>query len=300
VALAFLLILVATPYRTIVAHEFPALEARGPAPFQMTLLPAETLKSERQLFQNGNEVPIRFPLSLSGVSPDSIIVIDGFMIDLKAANGLSWNSGWMSSRQDIFPETRETRIDVMLKKKVLERMSSSTVKASIALVFTLFHDANRRNFVVPSERFDMEDVGSCFSGGAFTRVIHCLGPLRGPRSLLITTDVSENTCPLNKGESPADPGEIARGWSRNNDSEPAEFGISPVKTVEFYVSVTGTYGSVSRRSAGLCPGTPVVLSNPQPVRRNQTAIEVDNLRLPDYQPKLDSTFTSGGIGVGVR
>jgi hypothetical protein len=92
----------------------------------------------------------------------------------------------------------------------------------------------------------------------------------------MTSDVSQTTCPLHRGETPAPAGELARDWSHSDDSEPAEFGISPIKDVNFSVAIP-------QRAAGLCPGTPVVLSTPEPIRRGQMTIPLENLRLPEYR-----------------
>lgn len=288
-ALAFLLILIATPYRAIVAREFPPLDAREQLPFQMTLLPGETSQGEAPS-QNGKEVSMRLPMLVSGLAADAIVVIDGFIVEIEPSDGPSWNSGWISPGLFIFPNTKNTQFDFSLKKKVFQRMQLHPAKARISLAFTLFRDANQRSFVVPSSEFLMQGVGRCFPGAGYSRSIHCFMPLRRPRSLMITSDLSENTCPLYEGESLARPGEIARDWTTNSDSEPAEFGLSPVKRIELAL----LYRSPGRIGGGLCPGTPTILSNPQPVRRNQSAIEVDNLRLSDYQ-LAPLRFTTGNV-----
>ena len=292
--LAFLLILVATPYRSIVAHEFPPI-GRQESPFQMTLLPAETPEPE-PAFENRKEVLIRLPMSVAGVAPDAIVVINAFMVDLESPHQFSWNSGWTSHGLDIFPETKNARIDFLVKKRVSEQMESSPVKMKLSLAFTLFRDANRRSLLLPSGEFSLQDVGRCLAGTRYARSIRCFMPLRSPRSLMITGDMSESTCPLYEGESRASPGEIGRYWTPNTDSEPADFGISPVERLEF--SFAFRPPTKRRVGAGLCPGTPVILSNPQPVRRNQMVIQVDNLRLPDYRVAPPKGFTAGyGIDI---
>lgn len=74
----------------------------------------------------------------------------------------------------------------------------------------------------------------------------------------------------------------SRGWTQNGDGL-AEFGISPVKAVDLYLS-DWTY-SAKRRSVGICPGTPLVLSDPEPAGRNQAQVLFDGVRLVDYEQK---------------
>jgi hypothetical protein len=113
-------------------------------------------------------------------------------------------------------------------KKVTFDQFSSPVKVRVTLAFTRFHGENRKEFVVPEGESTLPDAGHCSIEQRFFQRIHCIAPLRGPSSLLITSDFSAGTCPLAERESRASAGDIGRGWTRNGD-EPADFGINPVK-----------------------------------------------------------------------
>jgi len=288
----FLLILVAIPYRTIVNREFPHLDAGQQSPFQLSLLPAETSATDTAANEE-REVEIRMPLSVSSIAPESVVIVDGVLITIEAPNGISWDSGWRSPGMFLFPEQKRTQIDFTLKRSLFERMKSAPVRLRISLAFTLFQDKNRRQFVTPHGKFAISNLGLCTAGSGYVPRIHCLAPLRGPSFLLITADMSGNTCPLSEGESPASPGEIARGWTQNGGSEPAEFGISPVKEVDLYLS---DWNNPKRRGSGICPGTPLVLSNPEPVHQNQGDVHIDNVRLGDYQ-QGSLRITMGNVAI---
>jgi hypothetical protein len=275
----FVLILVFTPYRTIVAREFPPLDPGQQVPFQLALEPAEENELGLGPRREGNDIQIRLPFAVSGVGAESIVQMDGFLVEVEAADGWRWNSDWKSSWETLLPERKSTQIDFAMKKSIFERMQSSAVKIRLAVAYTLFHDGKRREFVTPTGEFRMEDVGLC-SATSYTRAIHCLAPLRRPSSLLISADMALSTCPVVKGESPAIPGEMARYWVRG-ESAPAEFGISSVQSID--LNLQDSNWEANRRSAGICLGTPLVLSNPEVVRQNQTALEMDGIRLEDYR-----------------
>jgi hypothetical protein len=276
-----LLILVATPYRSLVAREFPQLSGGQQAPFQLALLPAVKVESESApQEEDQKEIEIRLPLGVSGLEAESIAAVDGVMVSLEAPDGLQWDSGWKARGQSLFPDYRTTEINFVLKRRVFERIGSARVKFRLSIAFTLFHDTHRREFVTPPGVFRMEDIGLCSAETNYSQTIRCLAPLHGPESLLITTDMSMSTCAVPEGESPAAHGELARDWIRGG-SEPAEFGISPVKTVNLYLA--NWNGAARRLNPGICPGTPLVLSSPKPVRRNQIALQIDGVRLSDYR-----------------
>lgn len=287
------LILVTTPYRTLLAREFPQLNLEQKPPFQLGLLPPEKTDSESAPEkEDEKEVEIQLPLTVSGLEDQSIAAVDGFLIALEAPDGFKWNSGWKYPGLSLFPNQKSTRIDFSLKRGVFEHVRHSRAKFRLWLAYTLFRDTNRREFVTPSGVFRMADVGLCSADSGYSRGIHCLAPLRRPKSFLISSDMSMSTCPLLEGESPASAGEIARDWTRSGGSQPAEFGISPVKTVDLYL--LDWHEASDRRRSGICPGTPLVLSNPEPVGRNQISMQMDGVRLADY--RLPSVkFTIGSI-----
>jgi len=287
-ALTVVLIIVATPYNAIVKHDFPQLEPGELLPVQMALLPAKTA-ADANVPDKEKEIVIQIPLSTSGVADDSIVVVSGVKVSLEAPNGLRWNSGWESPGISLFPDQKATQIDFNLKRKFFERVKSYSVKARIALALTVYRDKNRADFVTPPGEFAMPDLGFC-SAGTYLREIHCRAPLRTPSSMLITSDLSATTCPAREGESRADNREIVRDWHQNSDSL-AEFGISPVKNIDVYL--WDRHDGARRLVAGICPGTPLIISSPKFVRSTRMELEINSLRLADYRLRQDEPGASG-------
>lgn len=192
---ALLLILIVTPYRTIMARDFPALPAGQKAPFKLGLLPAQAAYSAAPVTEK--EVAIRIPLSVSGLAPESIIAVAGIMLELNAPGAPSWNSGWMTNGTEIYPERSQTEFGFTLKKRVFQRMHSSPVTLHLSLAYTLFRQTNQREFVIPNGVFTLQAVGVCAAEPrGYLQELQCVAPLRRPESFLITTDPSASTCSL--------------------------------------------------------------------------------------------------------
>lgn len=295
-ALAVALIVAATPYSAIVNHEFPRLGPAEPLPVQLALLPADSPKAA-EVPDKEKEIVIQLPLSASGIAEDSIVVLSGVKVSLEAPDGSRWKSGWVSTGRSLFPDQRTTEISFSLKKNFFEQVKSYSVKTRISLALNVYQDKNRKEFVTPRGEFLMSDVGFCSADESFVREIHCRAPLRTPSSMLITSDLSATTCPAREGESRAETREIVRDWHQNSESGPAEFGISPVKNFDVYMWDRNE--STRRMVAGICPGTPLLISNPTFVRSIGTELEINNLRLADYRLRQ---FSTGGDGFmfGVR
>ena len=189
------------------------------------------------------------------------------------------------------------QIPFSLKEAFFDQVKSASVKARISLALTEYRDKNRRDFVTPRGEFLMSNVGVCSTEPSYERKIRCRTPLHTPSSMLITSNLSANTCPAREGESRAETRFVVRNWHQNSDSGPAEFGISPVKNFDLYLWVQNRNGARPMVD-GICPGTPLVISNPELVRRFGTELEISELHLADYRLRQ---FGSGGGGfIGIR
>lgn len=277
---AFFLLLVLTPYQAIVAHQFPALQPGEQPPFRARLLSPDSSHGNMDSEQSKN-VEIRLPLSISGISAEHFVNIYTVRIQFETTSGVRWDSGWQSRGFLLFPDQKRTEVNFTLKAGLFKRIQPSAAKVRLVFAFTLFHERNQQEFVVPQGNFDLVDVGHCFIEDGYTPDLKCLAPLREPGSLLIATDASKSTC---RHEPTSPPAGIARYWMEHGGSEPAEFGISPVQSFNIYVS-GGT------NDAGICVGTPLVLSKPEALLSGQTEIEAKDIYLGQYHEKaLGFTF----------
>jgi hypothetical protein len=268
---AITFIALVTPYRTEMAREYPL---STPGQFHLALLPAKAFDSGEFIYAADGKVALRFPLSITGIPDESFVQLNGTTLTLENADGLRWDSGWEFAGQKLFPDQKVTSLDLRIKKSVFDRMKASPIKARLLVAFTLFHDRNQRQFVTPAGEFAMPGVGLCSAKTEYWHRIHCRVPMKSPEFLLISSENTSSTCPRSDRVSPDKPEEMAHGSVGGDDSEPAELGISPVKSVDLYLDGA---------SRGICPGTPLVLSNPIMVSHNRIELQLDNLSLDNYR-----------------
>ena len=278
----FALIMIFAPYRTLIAREFP-ISSNGQLPLHVAMLPSRAPAPEYAV-NMGNSIPLRLPLSLSGLPSDSFVELKGVILTLTNSQGARWDSGWQGRDMLLFPSEKTANIEVRLGQEDFEHMKSSPVNIRLLLAFTLLRDKNQRQFVVPNGGFAFPDLGLCSVqtnswSHLVPRNLVCRLPLRRPSFLLITTQTAQSTCPLPKNQTPPVSGETV--WEFfHNDSEPADPGISPVKILGLSLSNTNPSG---RSDPGICPGTPLTLSNPEEAGKNRLEVQLDNVSLADYQ-----------------
>lgn len=292
-ALTTVVFVAAAPYNAIVNHQFPRLRPGEPLPVQLVLLPAHA-SGDVGVSDKEKEIVIQIPFEASGIADNSIVVVSGVKVFLKASNGLRWISGWESPGIQLFPDQKSMQISFTLKKNLFDQLKSYPVQARISLALTVYRDQNPKEFVTPRGEFLMPDVGLCSAEMSYRREMHCRMPLRTPSSILITSDLSATTCPAMGQESRAEAPEIARNWHQHSDPGPAEFGISPVKTLDLFL--WAQHASTRQTISGICPGTPLVISSPELDRHTGTDLEINSLHLADYR-EVSPEFSRFGIVV---
>lgn len=269
----------ATPDRSWIVRQYPL--PTGNAPVELGLLPPDTHEDNFAPIYN-DEVSIQLPLSVKGVSENSFLGLDGMIVNLAMANGFRWNSGWKSNSQWLFPDQKTADLGFQIKQHDFDKLTSGPVTAHLFLAFTLYRNQNRRQFVVPGGSFSLPEVGLCTTELQYSRGIHCLAPLRRPTFLLVSSQSSTSTCPLDGAVTPRTNAIFLRDFVRGA-SEPAEIGISPIRPFDIAFS---DWDWSTRRpvSPGICPGTPLILSTPEVAGHSGIELQFDNLSLADYQP----------------
>jgi hypothetical protein len=271
---AALLVLVAAPYRTLIAHDYP-LAGGSSAPLQLTLRPPNPLQGTTT-YGGNSKLAVHFGFDVSGLPKDSFVLLNGRMLTLTNSQGAHWDSGWEEARLPIYSDQRFVNIDFYMKKEEYDRMKSSPVQAHVLLAFTLYHDKNQRTFSVPPGEFSVPDLGFCTAGITWA-TFTCRTPLR-TANIQMSYQMAASTCPLSKNEIRATAGEMAREFIPGE--QPAEFGISPVEIKQLNLYA---WQNTDRSNPNACPGTPVTISNPEEAGRSRLELQYDNFTLPDYQ-----------------
>jgi len=293
VALAaiIVLILVATPYRKLVARSYPLLQPPD-TQLQFALLPPPKSSGSEDLPDRDEKVTVALPLSVSGVKEQSILKIRGVLLEIEASNGRRWDSGWTSLYQTLFSNRHRVVVSLEIPKKEYDAIKSGIVNGSLSLAMETLRDTEVQRFVAAEGEFALPGAPFCSANWGFAREIHCRAPLRDPYWLL-TTDTSESTCPLGEDESRPKAGTLAHAWVGSPGSETPDFDFNPVRFFDFSAWSDEDSGG-TERDPGICAGTPFTLSKPQPERRFQEELEFKQLAIDDYRTRM-GRFTFGRI-----
>ena len=265
-----------TPDRASIVRQYPP--STGGLPLQLGLMRTDTYEGQLSPLYN-NEVSIQLPVSVTGIPENSFLRLDGMIVTLATANGFLWDSGWKANSQWLFSDHKTAQLYFQIRQSIFDQLSSGPVTADFFLAFTLYQDKSRREFVVPSGGFRLLDIGWCTTEDQYSRGIHCLAPLRKPAFLLVTSETAASTC-LPENSSPS---AVVRAFVQGYPGR-AEIGISPVRPFDIAFS---DWDWFARRpvSSGICPGTPLTLSNPEETGRRGIELQIKDLHLDDFRER---------------
>ena len=276
---AILIFVVAAPYRTLVAHEYPLAGPAQQLPVQLALdsVKPPALDVAHDMEEIEKSVEVRLPLTVSGVAQGSVVSVDGAMLTIQAPDGLQWNSGWKSVSLRLLPNQQHAQMDFEVKKDLFERIKSTAVKARLSLALTVFHDKDVRGIVATAGEFAVPDVGLCSIESEYSSSsVRCRYPFRIP-FFLATIASSTTTCTTSADE-PVPEGKTAHHWNGSTNAGP----ISPVGTIN--LSFWGWEEAEDYRATpGVCPGTPLVVSMEEEGPHTRLELETSGLHLADYR-----------------
>lgn len=271
----------AAPDRSRIVHQYPL--SSGNSPVELRLIRTDMHEGELAPIYN-DEVSIQLPLSVAGIPNDSFMRLDGTIVTLTNAKGFRWDSGWKTDSQWLFPEQKTANLFFQIERSIFDQLNPGPVTARLFLSFTLYRGRNRQQFVVPSGKFSLPEVGICATEPQYSQGIRCLAPLRRPVFLMVTSESATGTCPLEGTETSRPNGIFLHAFVQGGPG-PAEMGISSVRQVNISLSDWNWFAGrvVNPR---VCPGTPLTLSNPEETGRRGMELQIDNLSLNDFRQRL--------------
>jgi hypothetical protein len=231
-------------------------------------------------YRDDKNVRIVIPLNISGLLADSIVHIRNRSVTLEFASGARWESGWGTQGGFVYPDQKEIRLNFEMKRQMFEKEKDSPAKLTLSLAYDVYHDEDRRDFIMPVGEFPLPGMGRCVSSLGYSRNIECRAPLPRAINVLITTDLSASTCPIEGDGVQAAPGTLARDW-KTIEADGPDLGLSPIQTIGMNPSPSNT--TDIRLNRGICAGTPLVFSHPRLEYKAQEHMSLGDILLSQYR-----------------
>jgi len=240
------------------------------------------------------------PVNVSGVSPGTMILIDGINITPDSLQDSHWSRGWSGQDLQVWPEDQRRDLTYMVKRKEYEEIKSKLLNLHIKLLLSEYQESDARTLLVPPGVFQDSELGICRLTSRAPNAIQCLKPFQSP-NYIARFDAPNSHCGSVRRSPNQTPTnlEVAYAWQPARPEFLPDPGLSPL--VEYALG----FNSVSHipdanatpqenyTAAALCPGAEIRLSRPILKRQFRIQLDLPNIRLQD----LIQEFPVGGADV---
>ncbi len=273
-------LMLARPTAALARHLYPDIAQASQLPGSMVFdsdpsrqVP-DLSNGRRRAAPNG----IALPFNFSGVAADSIVRAQGVQVEISAANGLHWSSGWQQVFQIILPrEKMPSNIYILVDPDFLRRLGSTPATVTVSLANAQLAAGQRSEAIAAGDDYRLPNGGVC-AADTFTSALRCRYPVYTPQLAYMTGRWTSGPCPETPSATPTGPeGGV---WLGGGNSYGVAFALSPVETGQLQFS-NRPYGKGIGPSF-ICPGTPVSYTPYTVVRQFRTTQTISNLDLTRY------------------
>jgi hypothetical protein len=264
------------------AYSIPA--TGNPAPVQLSYDPSAPLQPVAYVPRWPNEVGVEIPLEISGMANQSVVIPDAVSATIESPNGFRWDSTWqLIYAMKFTPDMKTARVGFAMPRPVYDKLKALPLNVRLTLLLTQAQVGAVTRISLPSHSFQVSDFGVCSPQASLADPdeisgISCLSALREPRLTQIQFGPHNAGCKSSPDH--LDAGLADNTWQGSLDVSSAQFGIASVKFPFGTFSNTGSPDG----NLHLCPGTPVIFSRYDLVRRAQAAVTIQGFQLPALTP----------------
>jgi hypothetical protein len=225
------------------------------------------------------EFTVVFPVTISGIAPDTAVKVDNVRVGLTAAGGVRWTSHWQGMYLTWLPGQTNGTLALKISRAFYERMKDKPVTVEMSVALTMLKSGNVKQLMLSENRFQLPGGSVCRNSGVWGNDISCLSPMRQPPLMLVATHFTTEDC---SAAPPSNDGDRGIGWIGTLDTQPAEFGLTSVWESSVYFERFSSARSSERQH--LCPGSQISFAPYTVVSRSQQKIMSQPLDLKSLVP----------------
>ena len=286
-----ILLSVAVPNTETSETKYPSVQlSQASVKIGVRPIPESTGKSNTNgLLEATPNVYLNIPISVSGVAPSSVVVIDLVKLTADSPQNSRWSRGWKYQHAEVWPEDQWKSLAYEVSRKEYEKVKTVPLNFRLELALSEYQETDPRILRISGERFVDPTLGICRVGPIRSEWLECLNAFREPE-FIATVDMRNSPCPKEDDIGDSSSGAISHAWqSQNSDAFPF-YGYSPIVNNRIFfrnVSLADDPERTTRLkipTALFCAGTDIRLSKPMHTRKWRIKLEIPNVRLQDLAP----------------
>lgn len=285
---SFLLVISTIPLARTVEQSYPLLSAdKSPVQFSIPHVP-ESQGNPSGSLPFTSDTMFSISLNVYGVTPGTVVLIDGMKLSADLPSGSQWTHGWTTQYHQVWPGTQRETLTYEVKRKQYEEIMSKPLNLRIELAFSEYREADSRTLVLPATTFHDDQFGICRLHPLALSSVQCLKPFNSP-SFLARFDAPNSPCRSTRRFPDSSPTnlDIAYAWSYAQEKFMPDPGLNPI--VQYAISFNSTSKPSAPVSATqaeysvptLCPGAEIHVARPVLTRKFRVQLDLPNARLED-------------------
>ena len=282
------LIGVVVPNARTVEKDYPPVEAQ-PSPARIAIRqPAEETgrRNANPLFDAVPELNLHVPITVSGVAPGTMVMVDVMKITTDSPQDSRWSYRWKYQHVELWPEDQLKSLSYEVARKEYEKVKTKPLNLYIELALSEYQEDDGRILLVPSGRFGDEMLGICRIDPLQSSSIQCIKPFHAP-GLMATFDPQEFPCPGHRDSYTIQEDAVSHAWEFSNHYSFPDANYTPIADYSIWFRpvslLTDLEAKPQQRSKSLilCPGSEIRLARPELKRQLRVQLDLLNVRLQD-------------------
>jgi hypothetical protein len=272
---------------------YPSVAAKD-APVQISLRAFAPGGNHKSAWSSSSDtVNLVLPVSVSGVAPGSVVLIDGINVKADSQEASRWNRGWNGQYLQIWPEDQRKELRYVVNRKDYERLKSNLYNLRIEIAFSEYQSTEARTLRVSSGIFSDQVLGTCRLSPIGIATIQCLKPIRTP-GYMARFDGANSPCAGEEALADRD-ASVSYVWQHPNFDFLPDANLNPVVDYNLWFSpVARDKDNESERTRrrnpmNLCGGADIWLARPVFKRQFRVELNLPNTRLLDLAEYTEYT-----------
>jgi hypothetical protein len=231
-------------------------------------------------------VSLDIPLSVSGVAPTTMVMVDRIKLTTDSPQHSRWSSRWKYQHAELWPEDQLKRLSYEVERKEYEKVKAVPLNIHIELALSEYQEADARTLRVLADNFVDPTLGICRIGPRQSGWFECLKPFHAP-GYMATVDPQRSPCPKDVNSGALSEEAVSHAWEYPNSSIFPDSSYSPVVDYSILFKGASLLSDLERatqlrgKSVNFCPGTEIRLAKPVLKRQLRIKLDMSNVRLQD-------------------
>jgi hypothetical protein len=250
-------------------------------------IPETTGKSSTNgWFDPTPNIYLSIPVSVAGVAPSSVVVVDLLKLTTDSPQNSRWSRGWKYEHADLWPEDQLRYLTYEIDRKEYEKVKAVPMNIHLELALSEYQESDSRTLRVSSENFVDPSLGICRIGPPRTEWLECLIAFR-ESGFIVTVDPRNSPCPKDEDTGELSTEATSHAWQLQNASAFPFYGYSPIVNYTIFFRPASLMNDLVKTTklrippVLLCPGTEIRLSKPVLTHEWRIKLEIPNVRLQD-------------------